>query len=884
VIRPSELWRRVVFLIRGTKASGDLDDEIRTHLELRERKLRDQGLDSKAARDEARRLFGNRTQAAETSRDAWNFRRLSDLARDVRVAGRSLRRRPGFALTAVFSLAVTLGANTAVFWFVRAIVVQQFPAPGAKRFVIIRQHNEQFHMENCCFQFRFYEQLRKQDIGLEDVTALTQVDVKFTDGEQTENLKAEIVSDNYFRFLGASPAAGRLEDLGNERSSPSNCVISYRLWQERYGGDPTAIGRQVFINGVPLRIAGVTDHGFRGASLYSATDIQLPTAMTLSLFGGDRDSMAWVQLLGRMRAGVTPAQVLPRLNIVGLAIERAAGMLRFSERDTFILHDGGQGFDSKKDRFGKAVLLLLGLVGLVLLIACANLSALLIVRNVGRATEAGVRLALGGSRGALVRHFLAESLVLAGAGGVLGFGFAVMLTTILLKLLGPDGEGLGYYVWPDAQAFLFTAVVTLGACLLFGLLPAYSAAQIDPMPAIRGISSATLGRRSLVSTGLIVVQIALSIALLFGAGLFVRTLHNLRSIDLGFNPEKIALLHLDAGGTARGNAPGPFYEELLRHVRALPGTRAASLSNLSVLSGEMQSIVLRVPGFSQASGLAPTTYFMNISDGYFRTLGIPLLQGRDFTDIDRGAGDGAQGLVIVNETFERRFLGGQGMGMVFAYGGGRQVRVVGIVSQSHFRGLKEDPQPIMYLPITHDAFPDALYLQVRAEGERAATVGRLRALIREVDSRVPVDHVTTMETQIDAAVTRERLLAFLSTFVGGIAAALAAIGVYGVMSFSMARRTREIGIRLAVGAERWRIFAQTLQESVAALIAGVVLGVPLALGLGGLAANLLFGLKPVDPLMIIAAVVVIGLTAMIAAAVPAWRAARLDVMHALRWE
>jgi predicted permease len=880
---PGELCRRILFLMRSAKASAELDEEMRTHLELRARRLRELGLDAKGANDEACRRFGNRTQMAEASRDEWSFRWLSDLVRDIRFATRSLRRRPGFALIAMLSLAVTLGANTAVFSFVSAIVVQQLSAPGAGRFVILRQHNEQFHMENCCFQFRFYQQLKNQDVGFEDLTALSQLEVTFTDREQTEKLKAEIVSDNYFRFLGAHPAAGRLEDLGNETASATNCVISYRLWQERFGGDPAVVGRRVLINGVPLQIAGVTDRAFSGASLYSVTDVQLPAAMTSTLFGGDRDSMTWAEVIGRMRPGVTPAQVLSRLNVVGLAIERNAGM-RLSERDAFILRDGSHGLDSKKDEFGKPVLLLLGMVGLVLLVACANLAALLIVRNVERATEAGVRLALGGSRGALVRQFLAESLVLAGAGGVLGLGCAVTLTTALLKLLGPQGEGLDRYIRPDAQMFLFTGAMTFGACLLFGLLPAWRAAQCDPMPAIRGVSSAAPGRRALLSRGLIAVQIALSIALLFSSGLFVRTLHNLRSIDVGFNPENIAVLHIDAGATARGNAPGPFYEELLHRARGLPGTRAASLSNLSVLSGAMQSIVLRIPDFVPAGGLSPTTYFMRVSEGYFRTLSIPLVVGRDFTDADRGPTDNAEGAAIVNETFARRFLGGEGLGRVFAYGGGRQVRVVGIAGPSHFRWLKEDPQPVMYLPVTQGTFPDALYLQVRAEGDGAAVIERLKALVREVDPRVPVDHVTTMEMQLDAAVTRERLLAFLSTLMGVVAVALAAIGVYGAMSFSVARRTREIGIRLAVGARRWRIFVQILCESAAVLVVGGVLGVPLALGVGALAANVLFGLTPGDPLMVMAAIAVLGLTAMIAAAVPAWRAARLDAMHTLRWE
>jgi len=457
----------------------------------------------------------------------------------------------------------------------------------------------------------------------------------------------------------------------------------------------------------------------------------------------------------------------------------------------------------------------------------------------------------------------------------------------LLHLLGSQGEGLARYVNPDTTIFVFTAAITVAAGMLFGLLPAWRASKCDPLLAIRGLgqTAQTGGTgRSVASRVLIGGQIALSLALLFGAGLFVATLRNLRGIDIGFQPENVAILHLDLSKTTYAKSGRPqFYEELLRRARALQGTRAASLSTISILSGGMQSIVLKIPGYVAPNGMIPTTYFTAISGGYFRTLGIPLLQGRDFTGDDR-AGPDAEGVAIVNQRLAREFFEGDAIGKSFAYGGGRKVRVIGVAGDARFRWLREEPQPVMYVPATQGVVPDSAYLQVRSSGNPGAAIESLTAMIRQLDAHVPIDQSTTMEMQIDRALARERLLVFLSTLMGGIAVALAAIGLYGVLSFSVARRTREIGIRMALGAERRRILASILTESAWIVAGGIAAGIPLALGCGRLAASLLYGLKPEDAVTATLATATLALVAFVAALLPAWRAARLDPMSALRWE
>lgn len=884
-MRFEKLWRKATMLVRKRRASEELDEEVRLHVELRAERLRETGTEPDEAPYAASRKFGNRTLIAETSREMWSWRWLEQLGRDLRYALRALRKSPSFSLVAILSLAVALGANTAVFSFARAIVIKQLPVANADRLVILRQHNEQFHMENCCFRYQFFQDLRKRDTGFDDALALSSTTVNLVDRERNEKIDVELVSGNYFRMLGVRVATGRLLDEADDSSEGSGhvAVIGYRLWQERFGGRPDVVGRRVLLDNEPVQIIGVTESGFAGMSLHQPHDLQVPSSMVGKLLGETRESIGWAQIVARLKTGVTMEQAAARLNVVGLSIEKASG-LNFTERDTFLVKDGSQGLDSKKEQFGKPVLLLLGLVAVVLLVACANLTALLLVRSVERTREAGVRLALGGSRAALLRHFLAESLVLALAGGVAGWGLAQLLTRVLLKLLGPQGEGLERHVRPDAIVFAFSAGVAIAAGILFGLLPAWRASRCDPLNAIRGLAAAGQGGRSIASRLLVGGQIALSLSLLFGAGLFMATLRNLRSIDVGFRPENVALLNLDLSNTAYAkNGAQQFLEELLRRARDLPGTRAASLATISLLSGAMQSVVLRVPGYVPPNRVPPVTYFNRVSSGYFRTLGIPLVAGRDFTNDDR-AGAQTEGVAIVNQHFARQYFGGDALGKAFAYGGGRKVRVIGMVGDARFRWLREEPQAVMYLPVSQGTFPRSAYLQVRSNEDAGAAIDRLRALVREMDARVPVDRVTTMELQIDLALARERLLVFLSTLMGCIAVALAAIGLYGVLSFAVARRTREIGIRMAIGAQRKRILGEFLTESAWIVAGGIALGIPLALGCGKLAASLLYGLTPQDATTALLATLVLAVVAFVAALIPAWRASRLEPMAALRWE
>ncbi|HEV8146419.1 MAG TPA: ABC transporter permease [Bryobacteraceae bacterium] len=809
--------------------------------------------------------------------------RLDELVQNLRFSARTLRRSPMFTTIAVVSLALGIGANTAIFSFVRGIVLKELPVAGADRLSIIRQSNEQFHMENCCFQFGFYRELRPEARDFEDLVALTTPTIRFSDRDQIERLEAEVVSGNYFRVMGVKPALGRLLDENDDAAEDASpvVVISHRLWIERYAGDRGVIGRGVKLDGNAFQIVGVTEQGFAGSSLHHARDLQVPSSMVGKFFGMKREAFGWAQIIGKRKPGVSVAQAEASLSVVARRIYTSRGFL-MSPRDRFLLRDGSQGLNSSKEQFGKPVLVLMLLVAVVLLVACANLAALLLVRSVERGREAGVRLALGASRGALVRRFLTESLLIAAVGGAAGWWLARGMTQVLLGMLGQQGAGLAQHVVPDATVFAFSAAVTILAGLLFGTLPAWRTSHADPIQAIHGVSSSSPRRQSFASRGLMAAQIALSLTLVFGAGLFSKTLANLRAIDLGFRPENVAMLRVDLSQTTHaGKAAEPFFTELIRRIREMPETRSASFSDFSLLSGAMTGITVKVPGFVPANRMAPVVNMMRVSAGFFRTHGIPLVAGRDFIPEDHAPEDSG---VIVNQQFARQFFGGEALGKNFSFGGNIKVHVVGVVATAKYQTVREEPKPVMYRAVTERNYPESLMLEVRTANDTPAMLERLRATVRDLDRSVPVRELTTMALQIDESLSRERLLSFLSMLLGGLALTLAAIGLYGVLSFSVVRRTREIGIRMAIGARRGEVLGMFLRESAWIVAAGVAMGIPLALGGGKLASSLLYGLEGQDVRTAAIATGVLTIVALAAALIPAARAARVDPLIALRHE
>jgi len=864
-------WRR--------KRESDLERELQSHLDL---EIEEQDGDAFAAR----RATGNRTLIQENTRAAWGWTHWTQIGRDLRQGTRMMRRRPVFTAVAILSLAIGIGANTAIFSFANPILIRTLPVPGANRLVILRQHNEAFHLESCCFTYAFSQQLRAQDKDFENLTPLRMAELLMKESEQAERLRTEFVAPNYFDMLGVRAAAGRLlsADDGVSEGNGAVAVISHRLWSERFGMRPDVIGRTVELNGTPFQIIGVSQPGFAGLSLQMPRDMQVPSVMMGKILGDPRDRSNSLEIMARLRPGISQERALAQLDVLGKRLEREAGQ-QINDKDNFRFLDGSQGSQSSKEKFGRPLVVLMLLVGVVLLVACANLAALLLVRSVERSKEAGMRVALGASRLVLFRQFFAESFMLALTGGVAGWGVTVLLVQILSSFLAAQNPDLVAQVKPDATVFMFASGITLAAAILFGVLPAWRASKADPLPAIHGSAQLRTRRGPVLSHWIIAAQVALSLALLFSAGLFRRTLGNLRAVDLGFEPENLILLQPSLQGTVHaGRAALPFYQDLLQRAEQLPGIRAASIGGINPLSGNMTATMLRIPGYAPGGATrpaTPTTLLSTVSAGYFRTMGIPLLSGEDFP---REVVPGEETPVIVNEQFSRQFLEGAALGRTFSFGGGAgvQARVIGMVGTAKFMALREDPQATMYLPFRPPYVPGLL--QVRTSGNPQQVIEQLRAMVKAADPGVPIYSISTMEMKIDEALGRERLLAFLSAMLGGVAVTLSAIGLYGVLAFSVVRRTREIGIRMAIGARPQGILGMFLKQGGWPVIGGLLLGIPLAYACGKLAETLLYGLQPQDTATMLEANGLLLLIAIASALIPSWRAARIDPIQALRHE
>ncbi len=878
-----ELWRKLRYLAGRNRLEQELGEEMELHLELRARRMREAGAADGEAMDAARRRFGNPGGIKEDVHEMWSFRWLDRFAADVRLAGRNARKSPSFTLLAIGSLSVGLAAATAVFSFVNAIVLKTLPVPEASRLVILRQRNEAFRMENCCFSYAFLRELRKADTGFEDVSATSEVEASLLDGDRRQQVTVELVSGNFFRLLRVRPQLGRLLDDSDDRVAQGSraCVISDRLWRSMFAASPDVIGRRIVLDKEPLQIVGVGPAGFKGSVLYGRRDVQIPSAWAESFYGMPRERFNGMELMGRLKPGISVEDAAARAGRVGMEIERRLG-LQISDRDYFLLRDGSQGFGSRRDRLGKPVLVLLSIVGLVLFMACVNLAALWLVRSLERVREAAIRVALGATRWTVLRQFLAQSLLLAAISGILGWWISRLFVSGLLSLLGRERALLLDHLEPDAAIWVFCAAAAVGCGLLIGILPALRVWRTDPMPVVQSGTLASAGRGAGPYRKLIATQIAVSMALVFTAGLLSRTLRNLRAIDLGFRPRNVIQAPVDFERLNYSEAASrQAMHDLLQRARALPGAQSASLSTINLLSGAMASTSLRIPGYQQTRGMAPTSYYARVSAGYFRTMGIPLRSGRDFEDGDHASGEEG---VIVNERFARQFLAGDPLGKVFAIGGGRPVRVVGVVGTTKYRWLREEPAPVLYLPAVAGSHPGSAFLQVRSREPREAILARLGALMRDADPRLPVDRVLTMEAQLDETLASERLLALLSMSLSGLAVALAAIGLYGVLSYSTTRRTREIGIRLAIGATRTSVLGMILRESAGMVAAGVVAGVPLALISGRLIRSQLYGLSAADTGTTFIAGIFLLLVSAGAGLLPAWRATRVDPVSALRYE
>ncbi len=820
------------------------------------------------------------------------FTSICSMGQDFRFTLRGLRKGPAFTAVALASLALGIGANTAIFSFVNAILLKRLPVPEPERLVRFAELRGAETFEPV-WRTRTVEEMAKRSSVFTGLFGWFAKPVNFSTGEAGQWLMGQLVTGQYFRTLELKPATGRLltdDDVRNATGNPV-CVISYALWQREFAGDSSVVGRTVFLNGHGYRILGVAPPGFHGAVLHQRIDVQIPATRIgdfMPAFGSDTGvdwlkTLSWLTPMARLKPGTTRIAVQEQMQLLFQQIELENNGGHAEKPMGLRLEDGSQGFNTMRGEFGRPLLVLMAVVAVVLLIACANLANLLLARARSRAKEFGVRVSIGASRWRLIRQLLIESLMLAICGGVLGVILSFWIDKTLLSLLNAGTSAVSaLHVSPDWSVGGFSIALCFATALLFGLVPAWLVTGADPMLSLRDESaSGERFGRTLMRRALVIVQVALSLAVIFAAGLLTRTLRTLETVDLGFKPAQVIALNVDPASSGHSSAEvSQIRAEILMRARALPGVKAASLA-ASTPNGSMEiSLSIDVPGYRPKSDGDEIVDFNFISRGYFATMSQALLRGRDFSERDA---KNAPRTAIVNEKFVRHyFLGRDPIGRTFKQGGG-DVEIVGVVADARDRSIRGGPEEMAYVP-EKQGQTSGLTLLARTEQDPKAVIPSLLAIVRSIDRRMPVYSVHTLDIDVQAGLSTERILGYLSTLFAALATLLAGIGLYGVLAYSVARRTREIGIRFAVGAQRHDVAGLFARESLVLVCAGVVIG-----SLGGLAAaralqSLLYRVSTTDVVTLIMSVAALGVAAVIATAVPVWRAMRVDPIGAIRHE
>jgi predicted permease len=841
---------------------------------------------------------------------------MTNVFGDLRYALRIFRNNPGFTAVAVLSLALGIGANTAIFTLLDAVVLKMLPVQDPQELVVfgrgmgrgINGEDDPVNRSDQLYSYPLYKDLRDSNDVFQGLAAIDSIDhtVYVRDSATRpdalpEAAEARVVSGNYFELLGIQPVAGRLIGPADDVTAGAHAVVvlSHGYWQRRFASDPEIVGKSLLINGQAYSVIGVAPKGFRGETLGRNPDLFAPLAMQqeISRFPpmlANRE-MSFLLLLGRLKPGVTPEQASAAVTVrFQQALRAEAGGELSPERERRLsqrrieITPAQQALSTLRRRFEEPLFLLMGVVGLVLLIACANVANLLLARATARSKEVGVRLALGAGRPRLVRQLLTESLLLAGFGGLCGMMIAPWATHFLVRMVYSTAETIPLDIDPDARVLGFTLAVSVLTGLLFGLTPALRATRLDLAPTLKVNSRGTVGESSrfTLSKGLVVTQVALSLVLLVGAGLFVGSLRNLRSLNLGFRPDRLLLVAIDPRGAGYSQEKpeqlSGLYRKILDRVRAVPGVESASLSFMPLLSGARRVESVRVEGYEFGKEEPNGVRQIRVTPGYFETVGMTLAEGRGFDERDRA---GSPQVAVVNQKFAQRFFAGRTAvgGHVSFDGQNPSIEIVGVAGDAKYNDMREEEPEMVFLPVYQ--VPEHLQsLEIRTRGDTEALSGQVKQVLAEVDRNLPVRSVMTMNAQVDRALQQERLMTNLTSFFGLLALLLASIGLFGVMSYAVSRRTGEIGIRMALGAERGSVLWMVLRESLWLVVIGAAAGLAAAFASTRLLANLLYETSPTDPAAFGAAAAVLLAVAALAAYIPARRAARVDPMVALRYE
>jgi predicted permease len=832
---------------------------------------------------------------------------MDQLRQDIRFAFRSLRRAPAFSAIIVLTLGLGIGANTAIFSLMDQVLLRMLPVKDPQRLLLFNGPGpfSGRTMNEMTFSVPMFRGLEagSHDV-LEGAFARYDTTATMAVGRQSERVFTELVSGNYFRLLGVNAVLGRTLGPEDDRTPAGHpvVVLSHGFWQRRFGGNPGVLNQDIRINGHPMTIVGVAAPRFVGVDMSSSADLFVPLMMKAQMTPtwNDLDSWRsrWITVMGRLKAGVTHEQAAAAMNVLyrQLLQEDFKTIQRmppgtFRERflaKNLIVLPGHKGRSNLRQQFSTPLIVLMGMVGLVLLIACANVANLLLARAAAQQKEVAIRLALGAGRWRVVRQRLTESFVLAFGGALVGVLFAWWTTSVLIDTLPFQRAVLTLSADPDPRVVLFAIAVSTVTALLFGLAPAFQATRPALTSALKEHvgSIAGGGRQARFRKGLVVVQVALSVLLLAGAGLFARSLYNLRTLNPGFITDNLLQFSVDPAlsGYDRGRSIALF-TQMQDQLALLPGATSVGAAVVPAMTESMWSSTVRVQGYEGKEGEDLNPAINAVAPGYFTTMGMPLVLGRDFRAADV---EGAPQVAIINETMAKYFWGKENpIGKRFGWGrddGTFPIEVVGVVRDSKFATLRDEVPRFVYTPWSQQESLDTMTFYVRMRGEAAGMPTTVRQVVQRLDPNLPIFDMKTMEAQVDESLFLERLVASLSLLFGGLATVLAAVGLYGVMSYTVSRRTREIGIRMALGAARSSVLWMVLREVAIMAAAGIVIGLPVAIGLSRFVQSQLYGLSPTDPATLAFATVVLGSVAMLAGYVPARRATRVDPMLALRYE
>ena len=869
-----------------------IERELRAHLELEAEELQAAGMSPEDAALAARRGLGNAALTGEEMRAVWSWTALEQLLQDVRYAWRMLRNHPGFSAAAILSLALGIGANTAIFSLIDALLLRSLPVRNPGQLVQLYLV-EQGRAVNS-FGYPSIGALAARTDVFSGLCGFTAAAFNLTGSDTPERVSGAWVTGGYYRTLGVEALAGRVLTPDDDRPGrPLVAVIAYDYWASRFGRDFAIVGSNLQIEGQPVRIVGVSQRGFSGANVGEEANVTLPLAALAQLYPERAPNLEsgsqWLRVLARPLPGVSLAQAKARLAVIWPQIAVIATTPRMNARrrdviqaSTIDLIPGGAGFSYLRAQFRRPLMVLMGVTGLVLLIACANFANLLLVRGAARSKEIALRFAIGAARGRIVRQLLAESLMLSLIGTVMGMALAGLGSRLLVVLLSSGRrDRILLDLHPDTTVLLFTSGIALVTGILFGLAPALRATAVGPGPALKADGGSRGSGRSRLLAPVVVLQVALSLVLLIGAGLFAGTLRNLQNVDPGFRHEGVLLVNLDGRRAGyQGVRLATFYQDLLQRFARLHGVESASLSGNTPLSGGTWTDPVTINGQATAS-----VHFNNVAPRFFETLGTSLLSGRDFSERD---GPDSPAVAIVNQTFVQRYLpDGSPLGRQFSKAGGKgTIEIVGVVGNTVAQSLREPPPPAIYLPFFQDPSMIAFAsFEIRAGGSLTQTAALVREQLSAALPRTATQvQIQGLTEQVERTLIQERLLAALGTSFGALALILAAVGLYGLLTYTVSRSTGEIGIRMALGAQRGEVLWTVFQRALRLLVWGLALGVPAAWAGSRLIASMLFGLTATDPLVVAGACALLGATALAAASVPARRASRVDPMVALRYE